>query len=220
MPSPLRLVLPRAGGLRAARGRTVAGYRVAFLIARPGLRVVRAGAGVLVPLGRRGEQPPPGRLRGRLPGLRGGRSGGDGPAAGGGDQPGPTASGRRRSWACSRPSWPRPAPAWIVLGVGPVYEFVLALGRARRFISVLARAGVRGAVSPVNVRHVAPGGAPGDGGLRRVWGCSRRPPPCWSGEATPWRCPAGQRLAALLSGVAYPVSVLPPWLQAWDGCFP
>lgn len=110
-----------------------------------------------------------------------------------------------------------PAPPWIVLGVGPVYEFGLATLRATAYfvLSMLVfgvhfpRANV---LSVIIAAPLVMGAFVGLGLL--------------SAAATMLvrrNNPVAMILASaslLLSGVAYPLSVLPPWLRAVGNVLP
>lgn len=104
-----------------------------------------------------------------------------------------------------------PVPTWIVLGVGPVYEFVMAVARAAVYFALAAIAfGVRFPRASVPTLLVAaPLVVAAFVGIGLVSAATQM--------MVRRNNPVAVFLASasfLLSGVAYPVSVLPPALQA------
>lgn len=110
-----------------------------------------------------------------------------------------------------------PAPAWIVLGVGPVYEFGLAIMRATiYFMLAILLFGVgfpRANLAAVIVAAPLVMGAFVGLGLLSAAATMlvRRTNPVAALLASS---------SLLLAGVAYPVSVLPSWLQAVGNLLP
>jgi len=110
-----------------------------------------------------------------------------------------------------------PAPAWIVLGVGPIYEFGLAILRATVYFLVAAFLfGVRYPRANIaSVLIAAPVVMGAFVGLGLLSAAStmlvRRTNPVAAILAS---------ASLLLSGVAYPVSVLPPWLRTLGKLLP
>lgn len=110
-----------------------------------------------------------------------------------------------------------PAPAWIVLGVGPVYEFGLAILRATVYfllaVFVFGVSFPRANILSVVIAAPLVLGAFVGLGLLSAAGTMlvRRTNPVAAILAS---------TSLLLSGVAYPVSVLPPWLRAVGNMLP
>jgi ABC-2 type transport system permease protein len=110
-----------------------------------------------------------------------------------------------------------PAPAWMVLGASPVFEFGAALLRAAVYLTgAWLFLGVKfGNPQPLTVALLIPCVLPAFIGLGLLSAAATM----LTRRSNPFAVLLGAA-SMFLSGVLYPVSVLPGWLQAVGRCLP
>ena len=104
-----------------------------------------------------------------------------------------------------------PAPPWMVLGAPPVYEFGVAALRSAAYLvgaALLLGLDLRRA-NWLSLALAVPLMSPPSPG----WAAGGRRRPCWCAGLNPVAMVIGS-LSFFLSGVLYPVTVLPAWLRA------